>query len=95
MKQPTRWVVDTKHEGSGESRFFVRDSYASAVDEAHKFFLSYCFEVRDGKPFDPGNDDGKNGGYDCFDSVKMYKGKVAEFVHYNGDGPTCIIAKAK
>ena len=39
-----------------------------------------ALEIRDGKPYDSGNDDGKQGGFDCFD-FEMYGEKVQSFVH--------------
>lgn len=93
-KSDTRYVVRTGHDqGALEDHPDVEifDNYEDAVDMAHKFFLGYDFEIRDGKPFDAGNDDGKQGGFECFEGVVMYAGKVAEFSHCGGDGPVCCI----
>ena len=97
----THWVVDQRHEYTSDPTYSVKDTYDEAVEVAHKFFLSYGFEVRDGKPFDGGNDGGARGdtgGFDCFGEpgqYKMHKGKVAPFMHCDGEGPVCRIEKAK
>ena len=62
---------------------------------AHAFAEENDIEVREGKPFDPGNDDGETGGFTCFDNVVMHKGKIAEFMHGGGEGPCCTITKTK
>lgn len=68
-------------------------SYDSAVDEINDHFLSYDFVLKNGKPFDSGNDDGENGGYECFTNLKIYNGKIAQFTHHNGEGPIGFIEK--
>jgi len=94
-KKQIYWVVDQRHDHSSDPTYSVRETYDEAVDVAHKYFLSYDFELRDGKPFDSGNDYGDQGGFDVFDNVKMHKGKVAEFMHFGGDGPCCTTQKAE
>lgn len=88
------YVVDMRHDYTAESRFAVAKDLDQAAEKAHEFFESYDFEIKDGKPFDPGHDDGAEGGFICFDGVKMRKGKVLEFQHANGSGPVCRVSKA-
>jgi hypothetical protein len=49
--------------------------------------------MKDGKPFDSGNDDGEDGGFRCFSGVVIFEGKVAEFTHCDGEGPEGEIRK--
>ena len=88
------YVVTMKHNFSADGRVAARPTMDEAVEVSHKFFLSYDFEIKDGKPFDEGNDDGKSGGFDCFSDVKMRDGKVAGFMHCDGDGPICQIQES-
>lgn len=72
-------------------RSTFRGTYDQCVDKVHEFFLSYGFEIREGRPFDEGNDDGKAGGFVVFTQVATSNGKVAGFVHSDGDGPVAYI----
>lgn len=89
------FVVDMRHSMTSQPEFVVATTYDKAVEIAHEFFLSHTFEIKEGKAFDGGNDDGNTGGFDCFDSVEYHDGKVAEFIHFHGDGPYCSIEESK
>lgn len=91
-KKSKSFVVDMRHDATGDPDLAVFSNYDEAVDRAHEFFESYDFEVRDGKPFDPGHGEDQT---DVFDNVKMHNGKVAEFMHCGGDGPVCWIRKSE
>jgi hypothetical protein len=93
------YIVSLGHDSSYEKGTFVK-RYDQAVNKVHEFFLSYDFEIRDGKPFDPGNDDGGKGGFEIFGDgpedheypdwkVIEHDGelKVIKFIHCDGDGP--------
>ena len=88
------FIAIMKHNSTANGRHAARSTYEDAVEETHKFFLSYDFELRGGKPFDEGNDDGKAGGFECFCDVKIHNGKVAQFMHCYGDGPVCRITES-
>lgn len=88
------YIVTMKHNAMADGNVAARATYGEAVDVAHQYFLSYDFELRDGRPFDGGNDDGVTGGFDCFQDVLMHDGKVAGFMHCGGDGPFCNIRKS-
>lgn len=60
---------------------------------AHAFFLSYGFELKNGKPYDSGNEDGATGGFDVFNDVEMEGEQVVQFVHCGGEGPVCEIVE--
>jgi len=91
------YIIDTRHNSLSDigPEMEVTDSYDTAVEIVNHFFLSYGFQLKNGKPYDPGNEDGGSGGFDCFDSVKIHNGKVAEFIHYEGEGPYAVIRKGK
>jgi hypothetical protein len=76
---------------------YVTHSKEEAVEISHEFFLSYGFELKNKKPFDAGNADvdGEAGGFDVFSEVNMYKGKVLEFTHAEGEGPICTVQVSK
>lgn len=97
MKSKTPiYVVDMRHDSGADPKFAVRKTYFGAVQVAHKFALDHGFEIRDGKPFDPGNDtEGTTEGFDCFDNVKMHDGQIAGFMHCGGEGPCCKITEVK
>jgi len=85
------YLVETGHNSGYENSFFVKTE-DEAIEEVHDFFLSYDFEIIDGKPYDAGNDDGENGGFEAFgDQWKVIEHngefKVTRFVHCDGDGP--------
>ena len=90
-----KFIAITKHNSGSDGSFSARGSYPECVDIVHAFFLSYDFELKDGKPFDEGNDDEKEGGFDVFSNVTLYDGKVAGFTHAGGDGPVGEIHKSK
>lgn len=90
---PTGYIAIMKHESSSEGTL---STYEECVELTHEYFLSYDFEVKDGKPYDSGHetgDDVETEPFDCFDDVKMHNGKVAQFVHCGGDGPVVEIRK--
>lgn len=87
MKQ-TKFIVILKHSNDSDGIFKTFTSHEEAIDEVHNFFLSYGFELREGKPFDSGNDDKSDGGYKVFSNVTIVNGKVASFVHCDGEGPS-------
>ncbi len=89
------YVVDMRHDSGSDPTFAVRKWFFGAVQVAHKFAQDYDIEVKDGKPFDLGNDDGNQGGFKCFTNVKMHNGQIAEFTHCGGDGPCCTITEVK
>jgi len=89
------YVAIMKHDSGADPTVAARESYDEVVDVVHKFFLDHDFEIRDGKPYDSGNDDGTpKSGFKVFDNVKMHKGKVAEFMHCDGDGPVADIVES-
>jgi hypothetical protein len=90
-----KFIAITKHNSGADGSLATRKSYGECVDIVHAFFLSYDFELKDGKPFDEGNDDGKEGGFEVFTNVTLYDGKVAEFTHAGGDGPVGEIRRSK
>lgn len=93
-----QFISITKHNAYGGQDIEVRKTYEKAVDDVHECFLSYDFEVRDGKPYDPGHEDKKdlNAAFECFSEVIMHNGKVAQFTHCDGEGPSGeIIIKNK
>lgn len=90
----TVYVVDMRHEFTAEPKYAVAKSLEEAAVQAQDFFEAYEFEIRDGKPFDSGNDDGAEGGFACFDNVKMRDGKMLEFMHCGGQGPVCRVTEA-
>lgn len=95
MSQIKAFISVTSHDASADKHFKIWDTYDEAVDEIHKFFESYDFEVRNNKPYDAGNAsfDNDEEGYDVFDWIKMHNGKVAQFTHCDGDGPVAYISK--
>ena len=48
-----------------------------AIERVNSHFLSYGFELRDGKPFDPSKDDGGEGGFACFKNWEVSNGLVS------------------
>ena len=91
------FIIDCRHDGSSECRPEFFQTYEEAVNEVHDFFLSYGFEVRDGRPFDSGHENDSPGheedGFKCFDNIDMHGDKVAGFMHCDGDGPVADIHK--
>ncbi len=89
------FISITKHNSGSDGDLTYRNSYDECVELNHEFFLDYDFEIKDGKPFDSGNDDDKNGGFECFSNIVIHNGKIAEFTHCDGDGPVAEIRKSK
>jgi hypothetical protein len=96
---PKGFIAVMKHESSSDPYLAFRPTYEEAVDEVHEHFLSYDFEIRDGKAYDPGHEDDRPGKesepFDCFDQVKYHNGKVSQYWHCNGDGPEAWIQENK
>jgi hypothetical protein len=90
-----KFIAITKHDSGADGSYASRDTYEECVEIVHAFFLAYGFEIRDGKPFDDGHDDGKNGGYIPFNNVIMHNGKIARFMHCDGDGPIAEIRESE
>jgi hypothetical protein len=90
MAKKKKYITSCQHEYGADAQLDCFDNMEDAVNEIHEFFLSYGFEIRDGKPFDSGNDDGEQGGFECFE-YEMYGDKVQSFVHCDGDGPVADI----
>ena len=86
--KPKGFIAVMKHTGTSDGSMYFRKTYEEAVDEVHDHFLSYDFEVRDGKAYDPGHEgDDPNEPFNCFNNVEFYNGKVSQFWHCHGDGP--------
>jgi hypothetical protein len=85
-----KYITSCQHNSGADANLNCFDNMEDAVNEIHEFFLSYDLEIRDGRPFDYGNDDGEEGGFDCIDA-EMYGDKVQSFVHCDGDGPVAFI----
>jgi len=78
-----KYLVITRYRHSeGESSYKLFTIYQEAVNYVHKYFLDYDFEVKSGKAFD---------GSEELDDYEMYNGKVCEFIHAEGDGPSAEI----
>jgi len=88
------YIAIVKHNGGSEGELSHRKTYKECVDIVHNFFLSYGFEIKDGKAFDEGNHIGDNDGFEVFTDVVLYRGKVANFTHCEGDGPIAEIRKS-
>lgn len=97
MKHTKGYITVCKHNSGAEPHIRHFKDKQDAVNEIHNFFLSYDFELKSGKPYDDGNDDGNGGdsdnGFDCFDEYKKYKGKICSFMHCSGDGPIAYFEK--
>lgn len=83
------FVLCTGHDSGYVRPKFANEDYKKVVVEAHKFFEQYGFEVRDGKPYDPGQGDDEEC-FGIFQSVTMEGDLVAEFTHHE-EGPVCQI----
>jgi hypothetical protein len=86
------YIAVTSHSSTHDKHVAYRPTYDECLDIVHNFFLSYDFEIKDGKPFDGGHGDE---GFDCFDSVEIHNGKVAGFMHCGGDGPVAYITESE
>lgn len=90
------FIVELGHDSSSETGKFVK-TYDEAVDLVHEFFLDYGFEIKDGKPFDPGHSEegfevfGDGPGEHQYPDWKIIEHngemKVIKFIHCDGDGP--------
>ena len=92
------FLVITRHNQSGEPDYVTKPTMDEAAKEAHKILAEYGFEMRAGKPFDEGNDDGYQSGFNCFDEVETHTCAdgthcVIGFVHCEGDGPVLEVRK--
>ena len=88
-----KYITVCKHNEGADPNLDSFDNMEDAVNEVHKFFISYDCELVDGKPYDSGNAtfDGDPDGFKCFSNVEMHNGKVAGFTHCHGDGPVAYI----
>ena len=86
--------------GGGQDRYEAFTTFKEAVDAVHNHFLSYDFEIKNGKPYDSGNDMNnlekypEDDGHTIFGdedewTIIEHKGeqKVIRFIHCEGDGP--------
>lgn len=89
----TGYIAILKHESSADGTYQYRETKQECIDLVHEFFLSYGFEMKDGNPYDPEHEDGDNGGFSCFDNIEIVDGKMAAFMHCDGDGPVTEIIK--
>lgn len=87
------FIVYTLHYSESDAEPEMVKTFDEAVDLVNSFFLSYGFEIKDGKAYDEGNEDIYNpqGGFECFSDVQFYNGKVSKFTHRDGDGPVAWI----
>lgn len=89
------YLAHCLHNSDSDSDPSAHKTYEGAVDAINEHFLSYDFEIKDGRPFDGGNDDGVDGGFEVFTGVIIRDGKVAQFTHCDGEGPIGFITKTK
>lgn len=78
------YLAYTRHNSDSNESPNLFQHYINAVDCVHDHFLSYDFEIKDDKPYDPGHGDK---GFKYITGVKMVDGKVARFTHCDGEGP--------
>lgn len=83
------YLAYARHNRDSDNPPSLFQHYINAVDCVNDHFINYDLEIRDGKPYDPGNAgfDNDPKGFKCITNVKMIDGKVAKFTHCNGDGP--------
>lgn len=94
MPEQIVYILMTGHDSGYKQPRLVSSDKTKLHVAAHKFFKSYGFEIKDGKPYDSGNEEGGTSGFDCFEDVKMEGDLVVGFVHCGGDGPVCSIISA-
>lgn len=87
------YLAHCLHSSDSDSEPSAHKTYGGAIDAIHEHFLSYGFEIKDGRPFDSGNDDGREGGFEVFSGVLIVDNKVAQFTHCDGEGPIGFITK--
>lgn len=90
---PKGFIVVCRRDLTDDGVLAFREDYKSAVDFLHQQFLDNDFCLRDGKPFDPGHDDGEDGGFEIFDSFELFEGKISAFSFDSGDGPSGFIVE--
>ncbi len=74
----------------------VFETSEEAESAIHDFFLSYDFELREGKPFDPNNcDDNRGFGFEVFSNFEVKNDKVVKFMHCGGDGPVAFVRQSR
>lgn len=97
MALQTKYISVAARDTAAQEHELLHDTYDEAVLQVHENFLDCDFEVRNGKPYDPGHEDEKDkkAPYKCFQDIKMYKGMVAEYTHSYPDGPIGYIKKIK
>lgn len=93
MPDQTVYILMTGHDSGYKRPKLVSSDKTKLHAAAHAFFRSYGFEIKDGKPYDSGNEDGATGGFDVFDDIEMDGELVVKFVHCGGDGPVCEITE--
>jgi hypothetical protein len=93
-KTKKSYLVYTLHDSSSDASPILAKNYDQAVDHVHDYFLSYDFYLKDGRPYDDGNEseDDPEEGFSVFSQVELYNGKVARFTHSDGDGPMAWIS---
>jgi hypothetical protein len=89
------YIIEMKHDSYAEADFRLTRTLNGAMKAMDDFITGYDFQYKDGKLFDPSNDDGKGRGFDCFDGVRYDNGKVIEFTHCGGDGPCARIVEVE
>lgn len=97
LQHKYKFISVAARDSVADEHELLHNTYEDAVLQVHFDFLSCDFEVRNGKPYDPGHEDEKDkkAPYKCFEDVKMYKGKVAQYTHCYPDGPIGFIKKIK
>lgn len=88
------YLAYLRHNEDADNFPKIYDDYDIAALAVHNFFLSYGFEIRNGKPYDPGHDTGEQ---NCdtskyFKDFKVVNGRVVSFKHCDGEGPTAWIS---
>jgi predicted SpoU family rRNA methylase len=81
------FLAITRYDSGSDSDYVLKDTLEEAVQAVHDFFLSYDFEIKGERPFDPSHEDFNEGGFKIFSNIIMYGEKVQQFTHCDGDGP--------
>lgn len=89
------FIVEMKHDALADAEMSSFETREKAVAEVDLWFRSCGFELKEGKPYDPGNEDGANGGFEAFAHVviETINGQpmVSSFESFWAEGPRCRI----
>jgi len=97
------YIVSMRHSRDCEPELELFHNLTDAIDRSHQFFEDYDGEIVNGRAYDGGCDSFTTehqpmyteNAFSIYSNVEIVEGKVKNFVHCEGGGPSCYVEEVE